>query len=194
MLGQVTTTSASTVFDNRETIHTSIGAESPLGQTRLPALSLNPRLPTLNMTHSDTFSGEGWGCRVIGHVIPTTHMVSPIFVTHLGTDFDAPSVHAMRPHSTPEHHQFNSILNSRLTVTNATPQSLDSAPGSVPEVSPDQSRKKYTSTSPHGRGGDHGGHAEASFAPREPDNTTRYESPMSLGDVGREVTHVDTLT
>ena len=54
-------------------------------------------------------------------------------------------------------------------------------------------REHYTSTSPQGSGGGYGGHAEASTTPREPDNTTRYESPRRLGDVGGAVTHVDTL-
>ena len=168
MIDQITATPASTVFDHRETIHTSLAAESPLGQTRLPALSLNPRFPTLNMTHSDTFSGNGWVGRATGHVIPTTPTVSPIFVTHLGTDFDAPSVHAMRPHSTLEHHHFNSIFDSRSTVTNALPH--DSAPGSVPVVSPDQSRKNCTSISPHSRNRGHTGHAETSSTLRDSDN------------------------
>ena len=70
---------------------------------------------------------------------------------------------------------------------------LRSAPESVPDVSPDQSQPNCTSTSPQGRGGDHGGHAEASTTPREPDNTSRYESPRRLRDVGGAVTHVDTL-
>ena len=48
MIGHVTATSARTVFDNRGTIHTSLGADSPLGQIRLPALS---------MTHTDPFGG-----------------------------------------------------------------------------------------------------------------------------------------
>ena len=142
MIRQITATHASTVFDHTETIHTSLAAESPLGPTRLPALSLNSPLPTLNMTHSDTFSEEGWGGRVIGHVTTTTHTVSPISVTHLEINLDASSVHAMRPHSTLQHHHFNSILNSRPTVTIALPH--DSAPGSVPAVSPDQSRKNCT--------------------------------------------------
>ena len=80
---------------------------------------------------------------------------------------------------------------SLLQLYDATP--LDSSPGSVPEVSPDQSREHYTSTSPQDRGRDHGGHAEASTTPREPDNTPRYESPSRLRDVGGAVTHVDTL-
>ena len=134
----------------------------------MPALmtsqqSLQPATLIINLSTHITDQAHYDTLRSPTPALSDTSRSQPISVTHLEIDLDAPSVHAMRPHSTPEHHQFNSISDSRLTVTNATP--LDSAPGSVPEVSPDQSRKKYTSTSPHGRGGGHGGHAEASTAP-----------------------------
>jgi hypothetical protein len=113
----------------------------------------------------------------------------PLSLTHL--DLAIPTVHAMRPHSHTEYPQFNSNSVSGVTVT--YPTTLDSALGSVPEFSPHQSPETCTSTSPHGRGGGHGGHAEASSARHEPDSTTRDESALRLGNVGREATHVGTL-
>jgi hypothetical protein len=119
------------------------------------------------------------------------HLIS---LTHLDIDLDTPSVHVMRPHSHTEHPQFSSISETGQSgVTVTYPTTLDSAPGSVPKFSPLQSPKKCTSTSPHGCGGGHGGHTEASSARQEPDSTARYEWTTSLDGVGREVTHVDTL-
>ena len=135
--------------------------------------SLQPATLLINFSTHITDQANYDTLRSSTPMLSDTSLGHPISLTHLDLDLDAPTVHAMHPHSHPEHHQFSSISDSRVTVTYATP--LDSAPGSVPEVSPDQSREHYTSTSPQGRGGDHGGHAEASTTPRAPDNTPRYE-------------------
>ena len=163
MIGHVTATSVHTTFDNTETIHTSVGANSSLGHTRSPALSL---------TQNDPFRGGGWGGRTHGHV--------PTLTTHTATH----QHHAIDRHH-PQLHQSRSIFDSDSIF----PSTVFSPPGSDPPLSPDHSRKKRTSACNGGQSEDHFGLTHTGSTRHDPDTNDRHKSRANLGDVDREARH-----
>jgi hypothetical protein len=71
-----------------------------------------PLQPVINFSIHITDQANYDTLRSPTPALSDTSRGQPISVTHLEIDLDAPSVHAMRPHSTLEHHEFNSISDS----------------------------------------------------------------------------------
>ena len=185
-LGHVTATSANTVFDNRETIHTTLGADSPLRRTPLPAPSLTSidavsgghwggwvNGHVSNLTHIDPFSGGRWGGRVTGHELTLpTHTASR-------------QRHAIDQQHPPLHHPRSSFVSDSIPTSFST---VFSPPGSDPPLSPDQSWKKRAFACTGGHGQDHIGHTHTNPHRHALDNNDRRESRTNPDDVDKAAT------